>query len=126
MKIKTTQFGEIEYTQDRVISFEAGLFGFEEYKKFLLIKREEDLFFWLTSIDEPEIVFPLFGVNILDDNYPAAEGNEPFAVVTLNSNPAEITVNLKAPVYIDQELKVGQQKILDNDKYAVDYNLFIE
>lgn len=126
MKIQTKQFGELEFSEDLIITFESGLFGFEELKKYLLVKEEDQLFFWLNSIDEPEIVFPLIGTRLLDEDYPVDELNDAFAIVTLNSDPKKITVNLKAPVYIDQEEKVGRQRILDNDKYSVKYNLFVD
>lgn len=126
MKIQTKQFGELDFSEDLIITFKSGLFGFEELKKYLLIKEDDDLFFWLNSIDEPEIAFPLIGTKLLDEGYPADDGNEAFAIVTLNSDPKKITANLKAPVYIDQEEKVGHQRILDNEKYSVDYNLFVD
>jgi flagellar assembly factor FliW len=35
MKIKTFQFGEVEFTDDKIIHFKDGLFGFEDFKKYL-------------------------------------------------------------------------------------------
>ena len=69
MKIITKQFGEIEFSEDRVIIFNNGLYGFESFKRFLLIKTDDELFYWLNSIDEPEIAFPLVGARILDESY---------------------------------------------------------
>ena len=126
MKINTHQFGEIEFTEDLIINFAEGLFGFEQFKKFLFIKTDEDLFYWLTSIDEPEIAFPLIGVRVIDEKYPTENDNEAFGIVTLSKSPADVKVNLKAPVYINQNIKSGFQKIIDSDKYPIDYNLFVE
>ncbi|MBN1302508.1 MAG: flagellar assembly protein FliW [Melioribacteraceae bacterium] len=126
MKIQTKQFGEIEFDENLIIKFDAGIFGFEEYSKYLLIKTDNELFYWLNSVEEPEVAFPLIGIRILDDEYPFEDNGEPFGIVTLNSDPSKITVNLKAPIYINQDKKVGEQRILDNDKYSVDYNLFID
>lgn len=126
MKIKTHHFGEIEFTEDKILKFENGLFGFEYLQQFLLLKTEEDLFYWLVAIKEPEITFPLIGVRIIDDSYPEEADNEGFGIVTLNKDPLKITVNLKAPVYINQEKKTGFQKILDKDRFIIDYKLFVE
>jgi flagellar assembly factor FliW len=126
MKIKNQQFGEIEFNKNSVLKFENGLFGFEELKEFVLIKTEEEIFHWLCSVNEPEIVFPLFLLKAIDKDYPADEKNEAFGVVTLNSDPAKISINMKAPVYIDSQLKQGRQVILDNSKYPVKHNLFVE
>jgi|SRR5690606_13916840 len=126
MKIKTHQFGEIEFGEDLIINFAEGLFGFENLHKYLLIKTDEDLFYWLNSVEQPEISFPMIGLRIIDEKYPSIEESEPFGIVILNRNPQDVKVNLKAPVYIDQNNKSGFQKIIDSDKYPIDYNLFIE
>lgn len=126
MKIQTQQFGELEFGPELIINFPNGIYGFEELNSYLLIKTEDDLFYWLNSIDEPEIAFPVVGIRILDENYPMIDGYEPFGIVNLNADPLKITINLKAPVYIDQDDKSGFQKIIDVDKYPVEYNLFTD
>ena len=124
MKITTHQFGTIEYAPENVISFTSGIFGFEHLKHYLLIKIKEEIFYWLTSIDEPEIVFPLIGVRVIDDKYPEEEKHEAFGIVTLKPDLLKVTVNLKSPVYINESTKTGFQKMLDSDKYLIEYNLF--
>jgi len=126
MKIKTHQFGEVEFTEDLVIHFAEGLFGFENLNKFLLIKTDDELFYWLNSVEQPEIAFSLIGLRVIDEKFPTIENYEAFGIVVMSSNPADIKVNLKAPVYINQDSKSGFQKIIDSDKYPVDYNLFVE
>ena len=126
MKINTQQFGEIEYLDENIISFNAGVLGFENSKKFLLIKTDDQMFYWLNSVESPDICFPLVGVRILDDKYPGEKDYEAFGIVTLNKDPLKITVNLKAPVYINQNQKSGFQKVIDDDKYPVNYNLFVD
>lgn len=126
MKINTNQFGEIEFDESMIIRFKDGILGFENYKKFLLINSGNDLFLWLTSIDEPELVFPLCGIRVLMEEYPEVKGFEAFGIVKLDPDPLKISVNLKAPVYINQEEKTGFQKILDEDELPIDYILFKE
>jgi flagellar assembly factor FliW len=126
MKLKTEQFGEVEFAKENVIRIEKGLFGFEHLEEYLLIQTENTLFYWLNAIDEPSVAFPMVGINVLDDNYPQVDDSEPFGIVTLDKDPLKITVNMKAPLYINQEEKRGKQKILDREKYSVDYKLFVE
>lgn len=126
MKIKTLQFGEVEFTEDKVVNFPNGLFGFEELKKFLFIYQETNYFYWLNSIDSPEIAFPMFGIRAIDEKFPQENDSEAFGIVNLNKDPLQITINLKAPVYINQDEKTGFQKIIDTDNYPVNYNLFTE
>ena len=126
MKIKTYQFGEVEFTEDKIIKFSEGLYGFEQLKQYLFIKPDDSFFFWLNSIENPNIAFPLFGLRLVDGAYPQEEHFEGFGIVTLNNNPLKVTINMKAPVYINQDEKSGFQKIIDSDKFKVHYNLFIE
>jgi flagellar assembly factor FliW len=124
MKIKTIQFGEVEYDDVNTITFADGILGFENLKTFLLIKTDDQIFYWLNSIENPEIAFPMIGVRVIDEKFPEQTGNEAFAIVTLSKDPLKITANLKAPVYINQDEKSGFQKVIDTDKYPVTFNLF--
>lgn len=126
MNIVTKQFGVLEFNEEIVIEFKDGIFGFEEYHKYILITEEDSLFYWLTNIEEPEIMFPLFSIRMLEEDYPQLEGYEAFGIVRMDKNPANITINMRAPVYISQNEKAGFQKILEHEKYLIDYKLFVE
>lgn len=126
MKITTYQFGEIEFNEDSVIYFPSGIFGFENLKKFLLVQTEEGLFHWLNSVEQPDITFPVISLSVIDDAFPKVENHEVFGVVTFNPDPLKVTVNMKAPIYIDQNVKTGYQTILDEDSFLINYNLFVE
>jgi len=126
MKIHTQQYGELDFGEELIINFPSGLFGFEHLKKFVLIKIGDELFYWLNSIEQPEIAFPLFGISVIDENYPVDTEGEAFGIVTLNRDPMQITINMKAPVYIKQSQKLGYQKIIDKENYPVNYHLFVE
>jgi len=124
MKIKTLKFDEIEFTDDKILHFDEGLIGFENLKRYLLINEDNSFFYWLTSVDEPEIVFPLFPIRPLFDDYNKIENYEPFGVVKLNKDISKISINLKAPVYLNQNERKGFQQIIDNDSFPFDYKLF--
>lgn len=127
MKIKFENIGEKEFDDDLILTFENGLIGFENLKKFVLIKSEDDdLFYWLYSVERPELCFPLIGIRVIVEDYPFEENYEAFSVVVFDKDPLKITTNLKAPIYINQDTKVGFQKIIDDDRYPVDYKLFVE
>jgi len=125
MKIQNRQFGEFEYDPNSVIKFKEGILGFEELKEFVLISEADGYFFWLTAIDEPELVFPLFSINMLQEKYEETENLEPYGIVKLDKDPRNISINLKAPVLINHIEKTGYQKIVDNEEYPVDYPLFV-
>lgn len=126
MKLQTNQFGEIEFDENIIFELKDGILGFEQLKKYILITEENGIFNWLTSIDQPEIVFPLFPIGLLEENYPEEESSISYGIVKLSKNPADITINMKAPLYLNMNKKTGFQKIMDNDNYLIDYQLFIE
>jgi flagellar assembly factor FliW len=126
MKIKTVQFGVIEFDEDRIIRLPEGILGFEDLRDYLFIKTDDELFYWLTSIDKPDIVFPLVALKMLDSGYVEKPDSEAFGIVKLDKEPGKITVNMRAPVYINQESKEGFQIILEEEKYPVSYKLFTE
>jgi flagellar assembly factor FliW len=125
MKIRNKQFGDIEFENETIIKFEEGILGFEELRQFLLVSEKDGFFFWLISIDEPEIIFPLFSIKLLQEKYKEDSELEPYGIVKLDKNPQNISINLKAPVLINQDDKIGFQKIIDNEEYPVDYPLFV-
>ena len=51
MKIQTKWFGEIDTTEDKIITFEKGIIGFEDFKKFTIVvdaeKESENTIMWL-------------------------------------------------------------------------------
>jgi flagellar assembly factor FliW len=125
MKLLNKQFGEIEFEKDAVIKFEDGILGFEELNEFLLFSETDGYFFWLISVSEPEIIFPLFSLKLLQEEYSDENKLEPYGIVKLDKEPENISVNLKAPVFINQNEKIGFQKIIDNEELKVDYPLFV-
>lgn len=126
MKLSAFQFGEIEFDESMILRFSDGIIGFENLTEFLLITREDELFSWLTSVKEPEMVFPLFPVRLLINEYPETDENVAYGIVRLDKDPSKITVNLKAPIYINAKQMTGYQKIIDSDKYPLNYQLFVE
>ncbi|MBF0127738.1 MAG: flagellar assembly protein FliW, partial [Magnetococcales bacterium] len=58
MEIHGTRFGVLEFDEQEVIILNEGLLGFPLSRRFLLFPYGQDSsFFWLQSVDEPEIAF---------------------------------------------------------------------
>lgn len=139
MQLKTVNFGEIEINEEDVIIFPEGIPGFEDSKKYVLIGNEsnEAVFFWLQSVDAPDLCFVVtdpfmvydgYGVDVEDEDVELLEITDPNKVLTLTiviipENINEIRVNLKAPILINVEKKLGKQIIQKNDNFPVRYYL---
>ncbi|CAG7841075.1 Flagellar assembly factor FliW [Clostridium haemolyticum] len=141
MKLETKCHGIIEYNKDDVIEFKKGIPGFDNLKKFINFPIENnEVFSVLHSIENNEIGFivtsPFSVINDyeinLDDNVInrlKIEKEKDVLVlntVTLHSKLENITVNLCAPIVINIKTKLGEQIILNNEKYEIKHPLFKE
>lgn len=131
MKIKNLQFGEIEFDDDIIIQFPDGIIGFENLRRFIIIKDEEcEPFHWIISVDEPEIGFAVLEPTLVVSDYYERVGFNPdvyalFTIVTLNRDISKTSVNLKAPIVIDKVKKLGKQVILEIPEFEVVHPLFV-
>jgi len=130
MKIRNSQFGEIEFDDRIIISFPEGIIGFEELKRFIIVEDEDfKPFRWLISVDEPEIGFAIIEPSLVAEDYYNRAGFDQkihvvFAIVTLNKDVSKISVNLKAPIVIDRVKNLGKQVILENSDFEISHSLF--
>lgn len=133
--------GNIEYTEENIITFKKEIPGFDGLKKFILVDLEEyEPFKLLHSLENENIGFILISpfevckdycVDLNDNTVKALEIKDAAEVillttVTLDSDPKKITTNLRAPIAINNSNKLGEQIILENDKYKIKYPLIKE
>lgn len=141
MKLITKYHGIVEYNEEDIITFKKGLPGFESLKKFILVPFEDNnLFSIVVSMEDMEVGIPVISPFNVDEAYEfklsdektkELSVNSPESVlvlnaVTLNSNIKNITVNMKAPIIVNIKRKIGEQIILDNEKYKIKEPLFKE
>lgn len=141
MKIQTSQFGEIELTDDRVLTFTKGIPGFEEMKKYVLLPADESSespFFFLQSIEsaklsfflvDPFSFFPEYDIKLEEQLVERLELEEPtdaivLTTVSVTGDMKDATTNLKGPLVINNRKKLGMQIVLDNKTYQIKQRLF--
>ncbi len=130
MKINTLLFGEIDIDDQSVITFDAGLPGFEALRRFALISPEETRpLLWLQSLEEPNValsvvntfdILPDYALDVRDEEIDAlgVKGLEELLVLTVVVVPEEIakmTGNLAAPLFINTRLNKGKQVIAEGE-----------
>ncbi|MCR5785749.1 MAG: flagellar assembly protein FliW [Eubacterium sp.] len=144
MKVNTRLFGEIEIADEKIISFEDGVIGFPEFKKFTLIYDEEKKekegavsIIWLQSLDDEVFALPIMNPLIVSPDYnphiedeyllPLGELNEvntmAYVTVTIPSEIEKISVNLRAPIIINADTRKGAQIIVEED-FPVKYPIY--
>ena len=130
VKLATRQFGELEFDESIVYHFPEGLPGFEQLHKFIIISdKDTEPLKWLLSIEEPDIGFPILAVSfimpVIHKEIPAEDlaASTIFGVVTLNRDPKPATINLRAPIIVNNASKSGKQLVLNSDKYSTEHKI---
>ena len=142
MLVKTRYFGEVDLTDDKIITLEKGLMGLDEYKRYTILydceKEEGTNISWFQSVDEPSLALPVINPLIVKEDYnPVVEDellagigeiNEENMVIlitmTVPADLKEMTVNLKAPIIINADTRKGIQLIVENQDYEVKYKIY--
>lgn len=134
MKYVSKIHGEIEYSENDVLSFNKGILGFSNLKKFVITDLSEyEPFKLLHSLEDDEIgmivVSPYefyedYEINLNEEIIENLSIKSPEEVmiittVTLNSDPKKITTNLQGPIVINTVNNNGEQIIIDNSKYKI-------
>lgn len=141
MQVKTKHFGEIDLDENKIIHFENGIFGFEDYKRYTILYDEEGTrtdISWLQSLDEPLFAIPVISPFIIKPDYnpnvedellkPLGDITEENIVVLVSITvPAEIeniSADLKAPFIINSDEKKGAQILAENSDYEIKYHFY--
>ena len=142
MKIDTKIFGEIEIADDKIISFENGIIGFPDLKKFALLHDEEKGtdagIRFLQSLEEPGFAMPVMDPLIVKPDYDPEVDDEllknaghvteenilVLVTVTVPSDLTKMTVNLQGPFVINVEEHKACQVIVERGDYPVKFPIY--
>ena len=137
--IQTKAYGPVVIDELQCLEFPDGLLGFEEYKNFALLDAHKKPFFWLQSLDDPQIAFILIKPSIFRDDYDPGvsladlesiqveklEDCLVFAIVTIpDSGP--MTANLQGPLYINRRNRQGKQFVSPSDEFRTKHDILEE
>lgn len=135
MDIITNRFGRFEVQADDVIRFPAGLFGFESCRDWVLLAdAENDALAWLQSVERAEVAVaavsprrfvPKYTIRVVQRELAALELDDPKraqALAIVGKTERAITLNLRAPVLINLEKRLGRQVVTIDDQ-PVQYEL---
>jgi flagellar assembly factor FliW len=138
MLINTVNFGELEVPDDKVIIFKEGLPGFPQIHRFAILELDElKPFQYLQALDDPPIAlfvinpfaidptyeFRLTESDMEDVNSKNSSELAVYSVATIPDDPSQATINLMAPIVINDRDRCGKQVILHDSKYSVRHPL---
>ena len=125
MEVQGTRFGTLNVNAEEVITLDGGLMGFPESDRYIMFPYSDDSsFFWLQSINEPEIAFIVINpfdffndlvFEISDDDAASIslERNEDVEIFTLvtipDGAPEDMRTNLAGPVIVNVNNRQGRQ-----------------
>jgi flagellar assembly factor FliW len=133
MVIQSKAFGEIKVDQRQKIYFPYGLFGFEGHKEYVILDSEKPPFFWLQSLQDPQVAFillspfvfrPDYSLDISSQDLEEIEVEEKddvlvFSIVTIPENQQEMTANLQGPIVVNRKKRIARQCISTNTNWKI-------
>ena len=142
MLVKTKYFGDIDLQEDKIITFEQGIMGFESCKRYTILfdieGENKPSISWLQCLDEQSLALPVINPFLIKNDYnpvvvdellkPIGEINEQNLIILLSltvpSDMTKLSVNLKAPFIINSDTRKGCQIIVENQEYEVKCNVY--
>jgi flagellar assembly factor FliW len=132
IKIATQRFGDMEFSEESVITVLGGIIGFPALVRYVLIQRPNDApFYWLQSLDDPSMALVMVNPVLFQADYnphlPEALSEELaagpgqislFAIVTIPpGRPQDMTANLLGPLAMNPASRLARQLVLDDRHY---------
>lgn len=140
--ILKTRFGETAYNPEKLINFPNGILGMPGQTNFAVAEmpiEKLNKFQVLQSMVEDDISFAVLPLDIINEDSIDKEDLEEvrailefgqndmlvllIAAVQRSTEGNKLTVNMRAPLFIDVEKNAGYQIVLANSKYKVQHVL---
>ena len=134
MQVDTLRFGAVEVDEEKIIIFNEGIPGLEQYQKYALLQFEDSYpIVWLQSIEDPGICLPVINTfmvlpdyvfDIDDSDVKTLDLSSPddlhvLSVVVIPEDIQGMTVNLAAPILINTTTGIAKQVVLTGMEYNV-------
>ncbi|MHC4414924.1 MAG: flagellar assembly protein FliW [Planctomycetota bacterium] len=136
MNVETTRFGAVDVDENRIITFPAGLLGFSAFKGYALLQPgEDDAFFWLQSIEAPELAFVVSDPSLWVRDYEVPIRREQLDQLALDSLESAqvfvivnkygfaLTANLQGPLVLNIGNRRGMQLVLADKRWTTRHEI---
>lgn len=136
MNVQTTRFGPVEVDPDRIMDFEAGLLGFSSYTRFVLLQPDEEgVFFWLQSVDAPDLAFVVTDPSLWVGDFEAVIRREQMeeiglerledaqVFVIVNRYDRSLTANLQGPLVVNVQNRRAMQLVLADRRWTTRHEI---
>jgi len=134
VQIDTIRFGQVDIDESKLIEFEEGIPGLEEYHEYALLQFEDSYpIMWLQSTEDRGVCLPVMDTFAVIDDYVfdiddsdvrELELNGPenlyvASVLVIPEDISKMTVNLAAPIIVNTATGKARQILLSGTDYNV-------
>ena len=136
MIIETSRFGQLEVDDARLITFDEGILGFPDQKRYALVQTGEGSgFYWLQAICTPELAFVVCDPRLFVADYQApvkieelqsiklADAAQGQVFIIVNKIKDLLTGNFQGPLVVNVENRHGKQLVLSDKRYSTRHPL---
>jgi len=129
MQISTTHFGPVEIEIDDILFFPHGIVAFEDCRHWVLLSDEENpALAWLQSVGSAEVALPVVSPRRFAPEYSVhvsrgqllpldfSQFDQAYVLTVLSQSDGDLTLNLKAPLIINLDRRLGRQVITSDEQ----------
>jgi flagellar assembly factor FliW len=132
MHIGTKHFGTVEIEVDDILLFPHGIIAFEDCRHWVLLADAENpALAWLQSVSRQEVALPVvsprrfapgYSVHVARGQLAALEFSQfdqAYVLSIVSQSDGDLTLNLKAPLIINLDRRLGRQVITTDEQPVV-------
>jgi flagellar assembly factor FliW len=129
MQIDTSRFGAVQIEADDILLFPHGLIAFEDCRHWVLLSdAENESLGWLQSVSRAEIALPVISPRRFVPGYQVrvarsqllplelTQFDQAFLLTVVSQEDDSLTVNLKAPIVVNLDRRLGRQVITADEQ----------
>ena len=129
MQIETRHFGPVEIDVDDILLFPHGLIALEDCRHWALLADAENASLaWLQSITQPEMALAVVSPRSFAPEYRVrltrgqlaplelSQFDQAYVLAIVSRGDDELTLNLKAPVIVNLDRRIGRQVITTDEQ----------
>jgi flagellar assembly factor FliW len=133
---ETLRFGQLEVRTEDIIQLPEGLLGFSRCTRFVVLEDPAQApFMWLQSLDntdlgfvvvDPLTIVPDYQIQVPREEVEELELEDPrqariFVMVVVPEDLKDVSANLKGPIVVNPNNRLGKQLVLMDDRYPTQY-----
>ncbi|NOZ24534.1 MAG: flagellar assembly protein FliW [Nitrospirae bacterium] len=122
----TTRFGKLEISEEHVIHFPSGLFGFPDLKRYILIDHSDTEIKWLQAVDDADVAFIVINPFLMNPSYRLdipdtakellglEDINDLAVLVIVRVENNTVIANFQGPIILNSATRRGFQIVVES------------